>query len=131
MAAPVPPPHRFRFLDEEKSILVADWRDGHVSAYPLRYLRGWCPCAECQGHSGSHHFVPQGVPTLAAIVPVGSYAIQLGWSDGHSTGIHPFSALRDMCPCAECGGAIEGTPTDVASLCLEAGRKLTPSRDPS
>ena len=117
----IPPPTRLRFLDEAKTVLVAEWRDGHVSAYPLAYLRGWCPCAECQGHSGKHRFVPPvAEPKLAAIVPVGAYAIQLGWSDGHGTGIHPFAALREACPCAACGGPTEGTPDDVAGLCAQS-----------
>lgn len=124
MNSSVPAPHRFRFLDDAKTILVADWRDGHASAYPLSYLRGWCPCAECQGHAATQRFVPATVNTLAAIVPVGSYAIQLGWSDGHATGIHPFAALRGMCPCETCGGALEGTPADIVATCADATREL-------
>ena len=124
MNEPVQPPHRFRFLDAEKTVLVADWRDGHVSAYPLRYLRGWCGCAECQGHAHEHRFVPAASAILAAIVPVGSYAVQFAWSDGHSTGIHPFAAMRATCPCASCGGARAGTPQDVAALCLDVNRTL-------
>ncbi len=30
--------------------VVIEWDDGHRSAYPLDYLRSWCPCALCQGH---------------------------------------------------------------------------------
>jgi len=34
--------------------------------------------------------------------PVGQYAIQLSFSDGHSTGIYSYEHLRTICPCAEC-----------------------------
>jgi DUF971 family protein len=34
--------------------------------------------------------------------PVGTYAIQLDFSDGHATGIYSFDYLRLICPCAAC-----------------------------
>ena len=34
--------------------------------------------------------------------PVGQYAIQLSFSDGHSTGIYSYDHLRSICPCPEC-----------------------------
>jgi DUF971 family protein len=34
--------------------------------------------------------------------PVGHYAIQLDFSDGHSTGIFSFDHLREICPCPAC-----------------------------
>lgn len=115
MQSGTPPPRRVRFADDERTTLVVEWREGHESAYPLDYLRGWCTCAECQGHAGTHRFVASPAPrTLTAITAVGAYAIQLAWDDGHATGIYPFDALRSWCPCAECGGAREGTPDDVA-----------------
>jgi DUF971 family protein len=122
MSDSLQPPLRFRFRGDDKSVLVADWRDGHESAYPLSYLRGWCPCAACQGHSAHLRFVPTDGCTLTAIVPVGTYAIQLGWSDGHGTGIHTFETLRATCPCTACGGPTEGTPDDVATACADANR---------
>ena len=33
---------------------------------------------------------------------VGRYALQIHWSDRHSTGIYSFDYLRELCPCAEC-----------------------------
>jgi DUF971 family protein len=33
---------------------------------------------------------------------VGNYAIQIQFSDSHSTGIYSFAALREMCPCDAC-----------------------------
>ena len=39
---------------------------------------------------------------LERIEPVGSYALQFHWSDGHSTGIYTWTLLRAACPCAIC-----------------------------
>jgi DUF971 family protein len=34
--------------------------------------------------------------------PVGNYALQFEWSDGHNTGIYSFEYLRKLCPCSQC-----------------------------
>ena len=39
---------------------------------------------------------------LESIEAVGAYAIQISWSDGHSTGIYSWEWLRAACPCGEC-----------------------------
>jgi DUF971 family protein len=47
--------------------------------------------------------VPADVRPLR-IQPVGRYAIQIDWSDGHTTGIYPFRRLRELCECSVCTG---------------------------
>ena len=39
---------------------------------------------------------------------VGRYALQIYWSDGHSSGIYSFPYLRSLCPCPACTRAREG-----------------------
>ena len=80
------------------------WEDGHQADFPFEYLRGWCPCAMCQGHSSMKmaFHPPAGAVEPTAIVPVGNYAIAITWSDGHSTGIYRFEFLREICPCPSC-----------------------------
>ena len=78
------------------------WDDGHVGEYPQEYLRGYCPCAMCQGHGGQIRFVDSPGALLTGIHGVGNYAVELYWQDGHSTGIYSFDYLRSLCPCAEC-----------------------------
>jgi DUF971 family protein len=107
------PPIRLRFEGEAKEVLVAEWRDGHRSRFPLAYLRGWCPCAACQGHEPTHHFVEGGVATLAGLEAVGNHAVTLRWSDGHATGIFSWAFLRQACPCEACGGPLNGTPGNI------------------
>jgi DUF971 family protein len=82
------------------------WNDGHTAEYAYGYLRGWCPCAGCQGHTGQivHHAPLQPV-SVESVRPVGNYAISLAFSDGHGTGIYRYEFLREICPCAACGGA--------------------------
>jgi DUF971 family protein len=76
-----------------------DWSDGHHSEYPFAYLRGWCPCAACQGHSGEKRYVHGGDDSLEKIAPVGRYAFTFTWADGHETGIYSYQYLRQLCPC--------------------------------
>jgi DUF971 family protein len=72
------------------------WDDDQISTYPFSYLRGWCPCASCQGHGGEHHFIKVENPQLESISPVGNYALNLRWGDGHDTGIYSFEYLRTL-----------------------------------
>ena len=34
----------------EDQLLRVLWDDDTLNDYPFAYLRGWCPCAVCQGH---------------------------------------------------------------------------------
>ena len=82
------------------------WDDGHESLYPARELRLACPCASCVDETTGviriiATSVSQGVRPLK-IDTVGRYAMQITWSDGHSTGIYAFDKLRQRCPCRGC-----------------------------
>jgi DUF971 family protein len=92
-----------RRLPAERRLRLT-WSDGHSAEYDYDYVRGWCPCAMCQGHSSSTiRYQPASGPVTAeSIQPVGNYAISIGWSDGHSTGIYRFDFLRQVCPCDAC-----------------------------
>ena len=85
------------------------WDDSHVGDYPLEHLRGYCPCALCQGHDaalGTKFISVPGVG-LQTIAPVGNYAVEFHWQDGHSTGIYSYDYLRSLCPCAACASEPE------------------------
>ena len=81
-------------------ILAIVWADGHESRYDVRELRLACGCAHCVDEwSGEGRLDPASVPADVhplRIEPVGRYAIQLEWSDGHSSGIYPFRRLREL-----------------------------------
>jgi DUF971 family protein len=79
------------------------WKDGHESLYPVRLLRLSCRCALCvEEFTGRpllrEENVPQDVRPVS-ISPVGRYAIQFSWTDGHDSGIYTFEHLRARCPC--------------------------------
>ncbi len=76
--------------------LEIHWSDGAQIKYPHEIIRGYCPCATCQGHSGTIRFVPGGDLELRDIEQVGNYALGLTWSDGHSSGIYSFRYLRTL-----------------------------------
>jgi DUF971 family protein len=93
---------------EEENELRILWDDDRLSLYPFAYLRGWCPCAGCQGHGGERHFVKVDNPRLASISLVGNYALNPRWADGHDTGIYAFEYLRDLSAQFERETAVKG-----------------------
>ena len=80
----------------EENLLRVLWDDDIMSDYPFVYLRGWCPCAVCQGHGGERHFTQVEDPQLVSITLVGNYAVNPTWNDGHETGIYTFEYLREL-----------------------------------
>jgi ATP-binding protein involved in chromosome partitioning len=80
--------------------LAIAWADGAECVYAVRDLRLACGCASCVDEwSGEGRLDPATVPADVRplrITPVGRYAIQIQWSDGHETGIYPFRRLREL-----------------------------------
>ncbi len=77
--------------------------DGHEAFLPLPMLRRACPCAACQGEPDAMGRVIRprvehgpGAFQLRGIDPVGGYALQLSWVDGHASGIYSFDYLRKL-----------------------------------
>jgi len=94
------------------------WADGHGSHYDFAYLREQCPCAMCDDErrkkenlahvdSGPGAVLPlfKPRPTARAAKAVGNYALQIDFSDGHTTGIYSYDYLRTICPCEVCAKA--------------------------
>lgn len=89
--------------------LAIAWGDGHESYFPFDDLRAGCPCSLCRGHREAKpdplrivKAPARGQVEIRSLVPVGAYAVQIVWSDGHDTGIYSFESLRGTCPCPEC-----------------------------
>lgn len=93
---------------KSRGLVRVTWDDGHVGEYSEEYLRGYCPCALCQGHGGERRFISVPGARLQEIRAVGNYAIEFRWQDGHSTGIYSYDYLRSLCPCATCRGSDPG-----------------------
>ncbi len=77
------------------------WPGGKDVTVPFVRLRDACPCAECVDEAtGKKLVVLQDIPAdirPEQILPVGNYAVQIHWSDGHSTGIYSWRTLSDVC----------------------------------
>ncbi len=88
--------------------LVIEWDDGHRSEHTLSVLRTYCPCAACKTDAEEHEssnllpVLKPGKNELQSITPVGSYALQFSWKDGHQTGIYTYEYLRQLCECDQC-----------------------------
>ena len=80
-------------------VMEIEWSDGATTRLDHWILRGFCPCAVCQGHEGPIRYVEPGENAESALQlrdvrRVGNYALGLGWGDGHSSGIYTFRYLR-------------------------------------
>lgn len=77
--------------------LTLRWRDAKVTL-AAGTLRGACQCAECRAASvRSGVRADHGQVLLTGGQPVGHYALQLVFSDGHDRGIFPWELLRRLC----------------------------------
>jgi ATP-binding protein involved in chromosome partitioning len=80
--------------------VTIEWQDGAVSDFTAADLRRVCPCAECVSETtGIRMHDPATVADeleQGSLSLVGNYAISMRFSDGHSTGIFTFEALRRL-----------------------------------
>ena len=84
---------------DERTISIL-WEDGQRQDFDVRDLRLACRCALCiEEMSGRPLLDPKTIsPDVAprTVSSVGNYAFTVNWSDGHSTGIYSFTALREL-----------------------------------
>ena len=85
----------------EGKFLCIEWDDKSESKISLKKLREMCPCATClsEREKQSKSYIPillGSQLTVANIEMVGSYAVQIKWEDGHSTGIYEFPFLKNL-----------------------------------
>ena len=96
---------------EGEAAIVITWSDGLIARWTVNALRKACPCATCR--EKKRHDTPDPdasqkpltLPVLSAaearplrieaMRPVGSYAYNIAFSDGHSSGIYPFAMLHE------------------------------------
>ncbi|MBF8299330.1 MAG: uncharacterized protein HW397_379 [Dehalococcoidia bacterium] len=104
-------------IEVTTAAITVRWDDKHVSVFPHRYLRGACRCAGCINELSGVRMIgyDQVSPSVEALdwMTVGRYALQFLWSDGHDTGIYPYTMLREeVCPCEDCQArrAIKSSP---------------------
>jgi DUF971 family protein len=84
-------------LHRKSRILEISFSDGKVFQFPCEFLRVYSPSAEVRGHSPGQEVLQTGKRevNINDIKPVGNYAIQLNFSDGHNTGLYSWDLLYD------------------------------------
>jgi len=84
-------------LHQKSRILEISFADGKTFQLPCEFLRVYSPSAEVRGHGPGQEVLQVGKKNveITHIEPVGSYAIQLCFSDGHDTGIYSWDVLYD------------------------------------
>nr|MDP2191259.1 DUF971 domain-containing protein [Rhodoferax sp.] len=84
-------------LHQQSRLLEISFADGKTFRLPCEFLRIHSPSAEVRGHGPGQEVLQIGKKevTITDIEPVGNYAINLFFSDGHNTGIYSWNSLYD------------------------------------
>ena len=84
--------------------LALKWEGDPEQFVPLQSLRLACPCASCAGETDVMGNVSKGPEMkftdasyrIKQIQPIGGYAFQFFWDDGHSSGLYSIEYLREV-----------------------------------
>lgn len=92
-----PAPEELR-VRRASRVLDLRFADGAHFELPFEYLRVFSPSAEVRGHGGGEPLLVTGKSEVLidAIEPVGNYAVQLQFDDGHSTGLYSWALLYQL-----------------------------------
>ncbi|MEI8384819.1 MAG: DUF971 domain-containing protein [Nitrosomonadaceae bacterium] len=84
-------------LHRRSKLLQISFADGNTFQIPCEFLRVYSPSAEVRGHGSGQEVLQTGKRdvNIDHIEPVGSYAIQLNFSDGHNTGLYSWDLLYE------------------------------------
>jgi DUF971 family protein len=82
-------------LHQQSRILEVGFSDGQEFRIPFELMRVYSPSAEVQGHGPGQEVLQTGKREvgIVALEPVGNYAVQPTFSDGHSSGIFSWDLL--------------------------------------
>ena len=85
-------------LHQKSRVLEITYSDGRSFRLPYEFLRVYSPSAEVRGHGPGQEVLQTGKREVEIrnLEPVGSYAVQPAFSDGHSTGIYSWDYLYEL-----------------------------------
>ena len=85
-------------LHQKSRVLEIAFADGRTFRLPYEFLRVYSPSAEVRGHGPGQEVLQVGKRNveIRSLEPVGSYAVQPQFSDGHSTGIYSWDYLYEL-----------------------------------
>ncbi|MDH5632313.1 MAG: gamma-butyrobetaine hydroxylase-like domain-containing protein [Gammaproteobacteria bacterium] len=93
-AGPIPVDIRLR---QKARLLEIDFNDGSQFKLPCEYLRIFSPSAEVKAAVARGEIVHgKRDVNITGITPVGHYAIQLVFDDGHDTGVYSWKTLYEL-----------------------------------
>jgi DUF971 family protein len=82
-------------VHQQSRVLEVGFDDGRAFRIPFELMRVYSPSAEVQGHGPGQEVLQTGKREvgLTALEPVGNYAVQPTFSDGHDTGLFSWDYL--------------------------------------
>jgi DUF971 family protein len=85
-------------LHQKSRVMEIAFSDGRGFRLPYEFLRVYSPSAEVRGHGPGQEVLQAGKRgvEIRSLEPVGSYAVQPVFSDGHSTGIYSWDYLYEL-----------------------------------
>ena len=85
-------------LHQKSKLLEIAFADGQCFNLSFEFLRVYSPSAEVRGHGPGQEVLQTGKKNVDVthIEPVGNYAVQLTFSDGHDTGLYSWDYLYDL-----------------------------------
>ena len=89
-------PHPTRIVVHKQSrVLEIEFDDGRTFQLPFELMRVYSPSAEVRGHGPGQEVLQTGKRgvDIVGIEPVGNYAVQPRFSDGHATGLYSWGCL--------------------------------------
>lgn len=109
-------------LHRKSKVLELQFPDGARFELPCEYLRVYSPSAEVRGHGPGQEVLQHGKinVNIDAIEPVGNYAVQLTFSDGHDSGIYSWDYLYEL------GAEYDSRWQDYLDRLQAAGRDRDP-----
>jgi len=85
-------------LHQKSRQMEISFADGTRFELPYEFLRVYSPSAEVRGHGPGQEVLQVGKKDveITAIEPVGSYAVQPRFSDGHDSGLYSWDYLYEI-----------------------------------
>ncbi len=82
-------------VHQQSRTLEVSFADGAQFRIPFELMRVYSPSAEVQGHGPGQEVLQTGKRNvgLQGLEPIGNYAVQPSFSDGHDTGIFSWDYL--------------------------------------
>jgi DUF971 family protein len=85
-------------LHQKSEVLELAYAHGASLRLPFEFLRVYSPSAEVRGHGPGQETLQAGKRgvKIDSLEPVGNYAVQPNFSDGHNTGIYSWEYLYEI-----------------------------------